>query len=230
MKEKQDIFTLIGGKIKAYRSDYNPTSDAVWLAALPNSTPKTVLDVGIGTGGVALCLQHHFPDANITGVDISQEMLDVCERNAKLNNYKFELVNQDILKWSTPKTYDLVISNPPYFFGTPSAEHPTAHHNTDLIHWIRRCIARVRPRGYFCTIVDAGRLSDVIGVMTKTFGHITIIPLFGSKNIAERVLIRGRACTNGGTVIYSGLPMNYEPILRDGLTIENILSKIPEQC
>ncbi len=227
MKEKQEIFTLMGGKVKMYRSDYNPTSDAVWLAALPDSSPKTVLDVGIGTGGVSLCLQNHFPNARITGIDISPEMLNVCARNAELNGCEFELVTQDILKWSTPKTYDLVISNPPYFFGTPSSEHPKAHHNTDLTHWIRRCIARVRPMGYFCTIVDAGRLGDVIGVMTRTFGHITIIPLFGSKNTAERVLIRGRAGTHGGTTVYSGLSMNNEAILRDGLTIQNVLSKIP---
>lgn len=230
MKEKQENFTLMGGKVKMKRSEYNPTSDAVWLAALPDVAPEKVLDVGIGTGGVSLCLQHHFPKAHITGIDISQDMLNICADNAKLNNYEFELINQDILTWSTPRTFDLVISNPPYFFGTPSTKHPNAHHNTDLTQWMRRCIARVRPMGYFCTIVDAARLSDVLWIMAKNCGSINIIPLFGSKKVAERVLLRGRLGNHGGSVIHIGYPMNYEPILRDGLTIQKILSNIYEQC
>ena len=226
MKEKQDIFTLLGGKIKMYRSQYNPTSDAVWLAALPDTAPKTILDVGIGSGGVALCLQHHFPKANITGLDISQTMLDICKKNAELNNFEFDLINQDILKWSTPKTFDLVVSNPPYFTGTPTKANPQAHHNANLGQWIRRCIARVKPRGYFCTIVDAGCMDTVIAEMSKNMGNITIIPLFGSKKIAERVLIRGRLGTKGVCTLHVGFPMNYEPILRKGLTIAKNLSII----
>jgi len=224
--EKQDIFTLLNGAVKMHRSQYNATSDAVWLASLPCATPKTVLDVGIGSGGVALCLHHHFPDAQITGLDITDDILDVCRDNAKINNCDIELLHQDIFTWSTPKTYDLVITNPPYFTGTPTTRNPKAHHNTDLRLWIRRCVARVRPRGYFCTIVDAGRLGDVVMAMNKTCGDITIIPLFGAKNTAERVLVRGRACSKGPCVIYKGLAMNCDSILRDGLTIQKILSNI----
>ena len=226
MTEKQEIFTLLDGRVKMLRSEYNTTSDAVWLAALPEVAPKKVLDVGIGTGGVALCLHHHFPDAKIMGIDIASDMLDICAKNAALNQCDIELDNQDILSWSTPRTFDLVVSNPPYFLGTPSKKHPDAHHNTDLTQWVRRCVARVRPMGYFCTIVDAARLGDVLYVIGKNCGSITIIPLFGSKQIAERVLIRGRVCDHGGSVIHIGHPMNYEPILRDGLTIQKILSNI----
>ena len=45
MTEKQDIFTIMGGRVKMRRGIYNPTSDAVWLAAFVDDTPKTVLDV-----------------------------------------------------------------------------------------------------------------------------------------------------------------------------------------
>lgn len=226
MNEKQEIFTLLNGAVKMHRSKYNPTSDAVWLAASVIGTPKTILDVGIGTGGVSLCLHHHLPDAQITGIDVSPEMLDACQKNAELNNFKITLLNQDILTWSPNTTFDLVVSNPPYFTGTPAHNNPQAHHNTDLIKWTKRCIARVRPRGYFCTIVDASRMSDIIDVLNTNFGDITIFPLFGSKNTAERVIIRCRAGTNGGCVVHSGISMNCEAILRDGLTIQNFLSNI----
>ncbi len=229
--ETQEIFTLLDGAVKMYRSAYNPTSDAVWLAAMPTIKPATILDVGVGSGGVSMCLHRHFPNAQITGIDISDEMLGVCGRNAQLNRFQMELFNQDITVWSTPRTFDLVVTNPPYFKGTESKNKPkNAHHNVDLCTWIRRSIARVRPSGQFCTIVDAGRMGDVLSVMSKSFGAITLIPLFGSKAIAERVLISGRACSAGPSVIHVGFPMNHAPILRDGLTIRNILSKIQPQC
>ena len=55
MTQKQEIFTLMGGRVRFYRGRYNPTADAVWLAAFGAGRPvKTVLDVGVGTGGAAL--------------------------------------------------------------------------------------------------------------------------------------------------------------------------------
>ena len=206
------------------RGRYNPTSDAVWLAAfLPNGV-KTVLDAGIGTGGAGLCALVHNKDIQLTGIDISPEMLAECARNAALNNHDVELINADITTWRTARTFDAVITNPPYFRGTP-AKH-NAHHNADLALWTRKCIARVRPRGYFCTIVSADRISDVIAEMNHHCGDITIIPLFGAKQTAERVLLRGRIGTRGASILYSGLPMNYDPVLRDGLTISDTLATL----
>ena len=206
------------------RGRYNPTSDAVWLAAfLPNGV-KTVLDAGIGTGGTGLCALAHNKDIQLTGIDISPEMLAECARNAALNNHDVELINADITTWRTARTFDAVITNPPYFRGTP-AKH-NAHHNADLALWTRKCIARVRPRGYFCTIVSADRISDVIAEMNHHCGDITIIPLFGAKQTAERVLLRGRIGTRGASILHSGLPMNYDPVLRDGLTISDTLATL----
>ena len=206
MHEKQEFFTLLGGAVKMRRSKYNPTSDAVWLAAFAPDDAKTILDVGIGTGGVALCVHAHNKNAKITGIDIDPEMLDICQQNAELNNTQIETVLQDIITWSTPRTFDLVITNPPYF---------------------RRSIARVRPHGYFCTIIDAARLGECMSAIGKNCGSITIIPLFGAnQEIAERVLVRCRICDHGPTVLHRGLHMNNNAILRDGLTINKILSKI----
>ena len=224
MAQKQEIFTLMGGRVRIMRGRYNPTSDAVWLAAfLPNGV-KTVLDAGIGTGGAGLCALAHNKDIQLTGIDISPEMLAECAKNAALNNHDVELINADITTWRTARTFDAVITNPPYFRGTP-AKH-NAHHNANLALWTHKCIARVRPRGYFCTIVSADRISDVIAEMNHHCGDITIIPLFGAKQTAERVLLRGRIGTRGASILYSGLPMNYDPVLRDGLTISDTLATL----
>ena len=224
MPQKQAIFTLMGGRIRIFRGRYNPTADAVWLAAFAPGNINTMLDVGIGTGGAGLCAIANNEKIHLTGIDISNEMLTECAKNVELNGYAVELINADISSWRTPRTFDTVITNPPYFRGTPARHN--AHHNANLAIWVRRCVARVRPRGYFCIIVAADRIGEVIAEMHNHCGDITILPLFGAKHTAERVLIRGRVGTRGGVTLYSGLPMNYEPVLRDGLTIDTVLSKL----
>jgi tRNA1(Val) A37 N6-methylase TrmN6 len=118
----------------------------------------------------------------------------------------------------------LVITNPPYFKGTP-AKH-NAHHNINIYEWTQKCARRVRPRGYFCTIVDTSVVADIISALTPNFGDITIFPLFGSKNTAERVLISARLGVKGGSRLFSGLSMNCDLVLRDGLTIWMALAKL----
>ena len=224
MSQKQAIFTLMGGRVRMRRGTYNPTSDAVWLGAFVPRTATSILDVGIGTGGAGLCAIANNPTATLTGLDTSEQMLTACAENAQLNQISPTLINADITTWRTSQTFDVVITNPPYFRGTP-AKH-NAHHNADLGLWTRKCIARVRPRGYFCTIVSADRMADVIEEINHHCGDITILPLMGTHDTAERVLIRARKSARGGARLYRPLPMNYDPVLRDGLTIDTVLSKL----
>ena len=227
MNAKQEIFTLMNGRVKMRRGMYNPTSDAVWLAAFAPDNVKTALDVGVGTGGVSLCLKTNRPGVEITGIDVSEDMLVACRDNADLNDVNLELINQDIYDWRTDRTFDLVVTNPPYFYGTP-AKH-NAHHNSDLGLWIQRCIARVRPMGAFCMITDAATMANAVSVMAQKLGDIHVLPLFGARDTAERVLISGRLGSRGITVVHRGLSMNCDPILRDGLTIADYLSKLSEK-
>lgn len=227
MSEKQGIFTLLNGRVTMMHGFYNPTSDAVWLSAfIPTPDKiKTVLDIGIGTGGVSLCILARFPELNITGIDISEEMLDACRINIDLNKRKINLIKQNILEWTTTDRFDLVVTNPPYFKGTP-AKH-NAHHNTNIKEWIKKSSARVAPNGYICTIVDASCADQVIYCLQdKHFGDIQVFPLFGAKNSAERVLIRAKNGVKTGSCFYCGTSMNNDTILRDGLTVDSLLSTL----
>ena len=224
MSEKQEIFTLMGGRVRMRRGFYNPTSDAVWLAAFAPTGAKTVLDVGIGSGGVGLCVLAHNPDIKLTGIDVSDEMLNAARINAELNNRNIELINADITTWRTDRTFDIVVTNPPYFRGTP-AKH-NAHHNADLTTWIKKCVARTKPNGYCCIITDATTIDGIIATLSEHCGDINIFPLFGARDTAERVLLRGRVGARGGVTLHRGLPMNWDPVLRDGLTITKSLAKL----
>ncbi len=209
------------------RSKYNPTSDAVWLAAIAPGDAKTVLDVGVGTGGVSLCLLEHNPEMQITGIDVSPSMLKNCVENAQLNNRPIKVFNQDIMKWSTTDVFDLVITNPPYFRGTPTKANPEAHHNIDICQWTKRCVARAKPNGMFCAVIDTAMLDKVMHVLySKHLGDVEIFPLFSTKNTAERVLIRAKKGSKAGPTLYKGSLMNNDAILRDGLTVDALLFKL----
>lgn len=206
--------------MKMRRGIYNPTSDAVWLAAFVDDTPKTVLDVGTGTGGVALCLMARIPNIKMTAIDISPDMLDAARENFALNNQTAEFVNTDIITWRTGQTFDLVITNPPYFNGTPAAHN--AHHNADLVQWTRKCIARVKPGGMFAIIVDTPKTAVILAEMTRHCGDFRVLPLFSNKNVAERVLLSGRVGRAPHTQFFQGINMNNAQILRHGKSIADL--------
>ena len=74
-----------------------------------------ILDLGTGTGAIALAIAKHAPQAHITAVDASEPALNVALENAQhlaIDNISFVLSN-----WFTqlpPQTFDLIVSNPPY--------------------------------------------------------------------------------------------------------------------
>jgi tRNA1(Val) A37 N6-methylase TrmN6 len=219
MKQKQDIFTVLNGAVRFIRGKYNLTSDAVWLAASVDANRKrgaSVLDVGIGTGGAALSLMARMPNASVAGIDISDDLLSECRTNAALNGRTLELISADIMKWKTDRTFDIVITNPPYFQGMPRQTNAAAHHNADLARWIAACARRVAPRGFIYCIADAAQSAEIIAALhSGKMGDISITPLFGAAGFAERALISGRLGTRGKTKIYRELSMNDPRILRE---------------
>lgn len=75
------------------------------------------LDIGTGSGCIAIGIKKCFPSAEVFGVDISQPALDIAKRNAEENNLAIHFQQADITdpdSVSDRKRFDLVISNPPY--------------------------------------------------------------------------------------------------------------------
>ncbi len=75
-----------------------------------------ILDVGTGSGCIALALAKHIPDASVTAIDISTDALDVAQQNAKSNNLSVNFFQGDILQPTVLDgyTFDIIVSNPPY--------------------------------------------------------------------------------------------------------------------
>ena len=80
-------------------------------------TNARVLDIGTGSGCIAIALKKAHPEWQVTGIDISSEAIEVAKENAKRNNVEVDFQVADIFNLQSPipnLQYDIVVSNPPY--------------------------------------------------------------------------------------------------------------------
>ena len=78
-----------------------------------NNTNLDVVDIGTGSGCIAITLKKKLPNINMDAVDISKDALSLAIENAELNNVNINFYNGDMLN-PLDKKYDCIISNPPY--------------------------------------------------------------------------------------------------------------------
>ena len=75
---------------------------------------KTVLDIGSGSGCIAVSLAKYSTKTSVTALDICKDAIELSQRNAKENDVNLEFINADILNYKSDKKYDIIVSNPPY--------------------------------------------------------------------------------------------------------------------
>lgn len=73
-----------------------------------------VLDMGTGSGAIAIAIAHARPDASVTALDASEAALSVARRNALRHNTNIAFVHSDWYKALGASRFDLIVSNPPY--------------------------------------------------------------------------------------------------------------------
>lgn len=78
-----------------------------------SGSPK-VLDIGTGSGCIAITLQLDMPESKVTAWDISADALDVARENAKQLGANVSFVKQDALNAKPEGEWDVIVSNPPY--------------------------------------------------------------------------------------------------------------------
>jgi release factor glutamine methyltransferase len=86
------------------------------LSLTDREAPLRIVDVGTGSGAIAVTLAHALPNVHIRALDISPAALEVAHENAESHGVaeRIEFVESDLFERISGKSFDIVISNPPY--------------------------------------------------------------------------------------------------------------------
>ncbi len=73
-----------------------------------------ILDIGTGSGIIPLVLKKHFPEAEVSSIDLSEKALQTARKNAEFHQLDVHFIHADYLNIDVTDHYDVIISNPPY--------------------------------------------------------------------------------------------------------------------
>jgi release factor glutamine methyltransferase len=92
-----------------------PDTELLVELALARLPPRgKVLDMGTGSGAIAVAIAHSRPDADVSALDVSEEALAVAARNAQRNRARVRFLHSDWFGAVAGERFDLIVSNPPY--------------------------------------------------------------------------------------------------------------------
>lgn len=113
-------------------------TDGVLLGAwASHPDPKYILDIGSGTGVIALMMAQRFPHAKIIALEINKNAFDQAKDNLAQSKWADRLtaIHQSLQDFETDIRFDLIVSNPPFFnqsFLPTEKNRATARHTTQL--------------------------------------------------------------------------------------------------
>ncbi len=94
------------------------------VATAPLFRRPRVVDVGTGSGAIAIAVAHEWPEATITAIDISAPALELARRNAERIGFadRIRFLDGDLLAPVKGEQFEIIVSNPPY---VPELDRPT---------------------------------------------------------------------------------------------------------
>ena len=96
------------------------------LADIKGAKDVTLLDIGTGSGCIAISLKANLETAEMSALDVSEDALKIAKENAETNKTVVNFIQSDILGYHTEDKYSVIVSNPPYI---KEDEKPEMHQN-----------------------------------------------------------------------------------------------------
>lgn len=157
------------------------------LALLEGIPAPRVLDIGVGSGAIALALKDERPDTHVVGVDVSDDALELAAENAQRLGLEVELRAGDVE--AAAEGWELVVSNPPYV-DTLHGLQPELHHepeNALLGAGFHETIARTARTRFLVLEVGDGQADEVASALEAAgYDDIAITPdLAGIDRVVE---------------------------------------------
>lgn len=150
-------------------------TDAVLLGSWATTTaPQRILDIGTGTGILALMLAQRFPRATLHAIDIDENACDQAAENFSNSPFakRLQVHHLPVQDFAVDEGFDLIVANPPWFedsLKSPHAARNTARHNDSLsaVCLIQAMHRLLRHNGCCCVVlphVDAADFCDLAKV------------------------------------------------------------------
>lgn len=116
MSEDATFFQFKHFKLRNENAVLKINTDGVLLGAWCNITEaRQILDVGTGSGVIAIIIAHKAPNASVTAIDIDLESFVEAQCNFKLNNFNISCFHKSLQNFFSPINFDHIISNLPFF-------------------------------------------------------------------------------------------------------------------
>jgi tRNA1Val (adenine37-N6)-methyltransferase len=162
-------------------------TDAVLLGCLAmHPAPTKLLDIGTGSGVIALQLAQRFAEALVTGLEIEPGAAAQAERNFKSSAWanRLQVVQADLVDWQPTELFDMICCNPPYYqnsFPIANEERRLARSHAQLsFEQLAQSVARLlQTDGVFWVVLPIDGMQALQLCLSKTglFPH-TIISIY----------------------------------------------------
>ena len=141
------------------------------LGATINTTNhKTALDIGAGTGVLALMLAQRNPSIQITCIEIDKKSAEECSKNSNSSPWfnRINTIHADFTLHDFHQKFDLIFTNPPYYFTDNSSNESnerTKHITPDsLLTWLNKITGLLTTKGEFWVIWPSETSEQVIEI------------------------------------------------------------------
>jgi len=182
---------FLGLKFFVDRSVLIPRPETEILAQLAiDLKPKTVADIGTGSGAIAVSIAKNLPETKVIGIDSSPAALKIASKNAEYHQVAdhCHFIKGHLLD-PIPEKLDLIVSNPPYI---PTREienlepqirnfepRPALDGGEDGLHYIRQLIEKspghLNPNGLLLMEIGSGQSEKVAGLARQHFMQVEML-------------------------------------------------------
>ncbi|MCR5312586.1 MAG: methyltransferase [Bacteroidaceae bacterium] len=150
-------------------------TDGVLLGAwAKHENTKRILDIGTGSGLIAIMLAQRFVDASIEAIDIDPLSVSQAEKNIANTPFmdRIKVWEADFTTMDNNEKYDLIVSNPPFYkeqTTCPDAKRDAARHTSSLPfeRLIEQARMKLTENGRFCVIIPTSAVTDFIGTAAR---------------------------------------------------------------
>jgi len=213
-------------------------TDGVLLGALANSQTDTILDIGTGTGVIALMLSQRFPSAKIDAVELDTTASQTAESNFTNSPFadRLKLYPQSFQEYFTANVgvkYDLIVSNPPFYIQSlpsPGASKAMAKHAGDsfFLELIQGCAGHLHESGslWFILPLDTAAKVKELAILQQLYVQHIVYVLSYPHSVPHRQILKfghqQTEITEERLIIYNEpkvYSIGYQTVLKDFLTI-----------